>query len=43
MRRCDPVLDAVLVAILAGPLLGEWIGWRRWVGDPASASPACCW
>ena len=20
-----------LVAILAGPLLGEWIGWRRWV------------
>ena len=20
-----------LVAILAGPILGEWIGWRRWV------------
>ena len=20
-----------LVAILAGPMLGEWIGWRRWI------------
>ena len=20
-----------LVAILAGPLLGEWVGWRRWI------------
>src|SRR5262249_325802 len=21
----------LLVAILAGPLLGEWVGWRRWL------------
>ncbi len=19
-----------LVAIMAGPILGEWVGWRRW-------------
>ena len=26
----DPVSTPFLVAILAGPLLGEWVGWRRW-------------
>ncbi len=25
------LLHAVRVAILAGPMLGEWVGWRRWI------------
>ncbi len=42
-----------LVAILAGPILGEWIGWRRWVAiligfagvlfhPPEHFAPCCC-
>ena len=41
-----------LVAILAGPMLGEWVGWRRWTaimvgfcrraaGDRGPGSAAC--
>ena len=31
-----------LVAVLAGPMLGEWVGWRRWTAI-WSALPACWW
>ena len=31
-----------IVAALAGPLLGEWIGWRRWTAIVVGF-PACWW
>ena len=30
-----------LVAILAGPVLGEWVGWRRWTAICRRVSSAC--
>ena len=31
-----------LVAILAGPMLGEWVGWRRWIAESLRTSREDC-
>ena len=31
----------MVITALAGPLLGEWAGWRRWLAIARRASPAC--
>ena len=32
-----------MVAVLCGPMLGEWVGWRRWTRDRRRLLSACCW